>query len=289
MDWSLFDEMLEAALAEDCARDDVTTGPLIDPARRVTAQLAAREAGVVCGLALAERLLARFDPALSLNPAVEDGAAVQAGSVAARPAGPAGALLSVERAMLNILQELSGIATLTARYVEAVEGTGARILDTRKTAPGRRLLHKYAVRCGGGRNHRMGLADQALIKDNHLALRGVGREDAAGIREAVRLVRAAHPDVRVEIEVDTHAQLAAVLPARPDIILLDNMTPGRIAEEVAYVEAQCPAGERPELEASGGITLENVRAYALAGVDRISIGALTHSAPALDLGLDIEL
>jgi nicotinate-nucleotide pyrophosphorylase (carboxylating) len=191
--------------------------------------------------------------------------------------------------MLNFLQRLSGIATLTARYVNELRGTGAGIYDTRKTTPGWRELEKYAVRCGGGCNHRMSLADMALIKDNHLAIRGAAPGSPEGVGAAVEAVREAYPGVPVEVEVDTLEQLQAALPGRPDLVLLDNMTPADVRRAVVLVDQVCATEHRPKLEASGGITLANVREYAHAGADRIAIGALTHSAPAMDLGLDMAL
>ena len=285
MDWVKFDWLVDAALAEDEARRDATTLALVPPGRRARARLLAKADGVLCGLPLAARMATRFDPALAFEPSAADGDRVRPGDVAARLEGPAGAMLSIERTMLNFLQRLGGTATLTARFVERVGGTGARIYDTRKTTPGWRALEKYAVRCGGGCNHRMNLADQALIKDNHLAL--IGRSVADGVGEAIAKVRAAHPGMTVIVEVEDLPQLRAALAAAPDVVLLDNMTPAQVRE--AADMARRVAGEaRPLLEASGAITLENVRQYAEAGADRISVGAPTHSAPALDLSLDIE-
>jgi len=211
--------------------------------------------------------------------------------VVATLAGPAASVLSIERTMLNFLQHLSGVATLTRRFVDAVRGTGAQILDTRKTIPGWRALQKYAVRCGGGVNHRTGLSDQVLIKDNHLrvVLRAAGRGVGAqgGIAGAVQKARQASEGLLLEVEVENLQQLREALTAGPDIVLLDNMRPGEVRRAAALVRACRAAGGRPLIEASGGVTLRNVRAYAEAGADRIAIGALTHSAPALDLSLRI--
>jgi nicotinate-nucleotide pyrophosphorylase (carboxylating) len=284
MDWTSFDDLIDAALSEDQASRDVTTLALVPPDRRATARLVAKAEGVVCGLPLAARLVAVFDADIAFEPRLEDGARVAPGVVAARLDGPAGSILSVERTMLNFVRRLSGVATLTARFVERIRGTGARIYDTRKTTPGWRELEKYAVRCGGGNNHRMSLADQALIKDNHLAL--LGRTVADGVGTAVRAVRDASPGLMVTVEVEGPKQLRAALTARPDVILLDNMTPAQVREAAELARR---AGERrPLLEASGTITLDSVREYAEAGADRISIGALTHSAGALDLSLDVD-
>jgi nicotinate-nucleotide pyrophosphorylase (carboxylating) len=211
---------------------------------------------------------------------VRDGQRVRAGALLMRVRGPARAILSAERVALNFVQRLSGIATLTAQFVAAVRGTRAQILDTRKTTPGWRRLEKYAVRCGGGRNHRFGLFDMVLIKDNHLAaLRGARPNPIAA---AVRAARKRFPGLRVEVEADTLAQARQAVEAGADMILLDNMTPRRLRRAVQWI------GGRAVTEASGGVTLRNVRAIARAGVDFISVGALTHSARAVDIGLDFE-
>ncbi|NUQ64248.1 MAG: carboxylating nicotinate-nucleotide diphosphorylase, partial [Pirellulales bacterium] len=237
---------------------------------------------------------AAVDSGLRWTPAAEDGQAVAAGAAVARIEGPARALLTAERLVLNLLGRMSGIATLTREYVNAVSGTKARIYDTRKTTPGWRRLEKYAVRCGGGRNHRTGLFDAVLIKDNHLAL---GVDPALGIpvrfTPAEAVVRArrflaesaamSQGTPIVEVEVDTLEQLDEVLQAGPDIVLLDNMSPAMLAEAVLRRDR---AGSAAELEASGGVNLVTVRQIALSGVDRISVGALTHSAVSLDVGLD---
>ena len=288
MNWQDFDPLLDAALEEDAARRDATTLALVPPDRRAEARLVARQAGVICGLPLARRLVERFDPGLAFAESVSDGARLEPAAVAARLNGPAGAMLSVERAMLNFVQRLSGIATLTAAYVEEVRGTAAGIYDTRKTTPGWRALEKYAVRCGGGRNHRMDLAAMVLVKDNHLELMGRRPRDPEAVREAVQKARAAWPRVPVEVEVEDLQQLEAAVSAGPDFILLDNMTPEQTAQAVTLVGHLTAGRARPQLESSGGIDLSNVRAYAEAGVDRISIGALTHSAPAMDLSLDMQ-
>lgn len=274
--------LIERALDEDVGAGDVTTDTIVPAAARVSGRLVARAEGVVAGLPVAAAVFTALDAEVRLTPDVAEGARVAAGAVLARVEGPARPVLTGERTALNFLQRLSGIATRARRYADEIAGTSARIYDTRKTTPGWRILEKYAVRCGGAQNHRVGLFDQILIKDNHVALRP--DLDMAGL---VRLARSAAPaGMLIEVEVDTLGQLLAVLPARPDIILLDNMTPTMVAECVRAVR-QAGVGYRPELEASGGITLENVRAFALAGVDRISIGAITHSAPSLDISLDL--
>jgi nicotinate-nucleotide pyrophosphorylase (carboxylating) len=266
------------ALAEDVGWGDVTTRAMIDPAVQARGVIAYREAGVVAGLPVAAAVYAVLDPAVRWRSLVADGATVVAGATVAEISGPAASLLTGERLALNYLQRLSGVATLTARYAQALAGTGARLVDTRKTTPGLRSLEKYAVRCGGGSNHRHGLSDGVLVKDNHIAI--LGRQ-GVGLREAVARVRAAVPhSLRVEVEVDRLDQIEDVLAGGADIILLDNMPPAALAEAVRLV-----AG-RAITEASGGVTLENIRACAEAGVDLISVGALTHSARALDIGLD---
>jgi nicotinate-nucleotide pyrophosphorylase (carboxylating) len=289
MDWQRYDRLIQAALQEDCAGDDVTTTSLVAPEARETARMLARDPGVPAGLGLAARVAQVFDEGIEFCEKVPDGTGVEPGTVLATLEGPAAAILSVERTMLNFVQRLSGIATLTARYVEEVRGTGTGIYDTRKTTPGWRELEKYAVRCGGGCNHRMTLSEMALIKDNHLAIFGASPDEPQGVGRAVETVRRVYPDVPVEVEVDTLEQLEAALPGKPDLVLLDNMSPADVRRAVVLVDQLCSDAHRPKLEASGGITLANVREYAHAGADRIAIGAITHSAPAMDIGLDMEL
>lgn len=279
-DW--LDVLVDAALAEDLGPGDVTTGLVVDPAREAEAAIAAREPGVIAGLPLLEMIFGRLDPRVEVAAEVADGTAVAAGDRVARLRGPAAPILTGERTALNFLQQLSGVASLTARYVGLVAGTGCRVLDTRKTVPGYRDLAKYAVRCGGGDNHRLGLYDRYLLKDNHWASRGVGLD---------RLVAAARdqrPDLLIEVEVDTLEQLGQVLPLRVDWIMLDNFAPDAAAAAVAERDrAEARSGWRTALEASGNVDLETVGGFARAGVDAVSVGRLTHSAPALDLGLDL--
>jgi nicotinate-nucleotide pyrophosphorylase (carboxylating) len=257
---------------------DLTSLAVIPPDRRGQAAFVARSPGLVAGLPAAAIV---FEGAADFQPLTPDGTAVQAGTRLAVVAGPMRAILAGERIALNFLQHLSGIATLTRRYVDAVGGLTARVLDTRKTTPGWRLLEKYAVRQGGGHNHRMGLYDGVLIKDNHLAAVGAG---PSAVAEAVRRARAMHgTSIPLEIEVDDLEQLEVALRERPDIVLLDNMTPEQLREAVTRRNNGAPG---VLLEASGGVTLDTVRTIAETGVDRISVGALTHSAPALDIGLD---
>ena len=282
MNWNDFDPLLDAALTEDAVSLDATTRALVPGGLEVLGRVIAREEGVACGLALADRLVTRFGHGLSFKADVSDGDRVARGQVIAEVRGPAAPMLSLERAMLNFLQHLSGVACLTAQFAHAVHGTSAAIYDTRKTTPGWRELEKYAVTCGGGRNHRPHLAGAVLIKDNHLALARDG--DVAG---AVRRARDAYPGLTVEVEVEDVDQLREALTAGPDIILLDNMTPAEVRRAVELTQEISPE-DPPLLEASGGITLENVRQYAEAGADRISIGVLTHSAPAMDISMEIE-
>ncbi len=270
----------EEALEEDLGSGDVTTELLVPRAARARARLIARQEGVACGLPLARHVFHVLDGSLDVRALVDDGDAVAAGATLLSVEGAARPILSAERVALNFVGRLSGIASLTRRYVEAVQGTDARILDTRKTTPGLRLLEKYAVRCGGGRNHRFGLSDGFMLKDNHrAALATAGR----GVPEAVREARdrLGH-GVALTIEVDTVDQVAEAIDAGADAILLDNMTPEQLALAVTQVDG------RAFTEASGGVTLASVRAAAESGVDFISVGALTHSAPALDVTLEFE-
>lgn len=267
-----------AALAEDVGDGDVTTLACLPPGSRSRAVLQARESCVVCGLALAVAAFRHLDANVRATVRHPDGRSVGPGDVLLEVSGQTRALLTAERVALNFVQRLSGVATLTARYVAAVAGTGARLLDTRKTTPGWRRLEKYAVACGGGTNHRMGLHDLVLIKDNHLAaLAGALPNPVAA---AVARARALYPGLRVEVEADRLEQVAWAVDAGADIVLLDNMSPEALRAAVALV-----AG-RARTEASGGVRLETVRTIAETGVDFISVGALTHSARAVDLGLD---
>ena len=270
----LIEPVVRAALAEDLGRaGDITSAATIDADARLTATFASRKAGAIAGLACARIAVLTLDPAASFESIAADGEQRQAGPLA-KVSANARALLSAERVALNLLGRLSGVATLTRAYVDAVAGTGAVITDTRKTTPGLRALEKYAVRCGGGVNHRFGLDDAILIKDNHVAAAG-------GVGAAIRRAKAAAGHlVKVECEVDSLAQLDAALAEAPDVVMLDNFSLADLAAAVA-----CVAG-KVTLEASGGVNLETVRAIAETGVDVISVGALTHSAPALDIGLD---
>ena len=271
----LVDPVVRAALLEDLGRaGDVTAAACVPPNIRMAARFAARKAGRIAGLDCARLAIAALDPTARFEVKIGDGQDAPAGAVLAEVQADARALLSAERVALNLLGRLSGVATLTAQYVKAVEGTGARITCTRKTTPGLRALEKYAVRCGGGINHRYGLDDAILIKDNHIAACG-------GIGPALERAKAAAGHlVRIEIEVDTLAQLDEALPYAPEVIMLDNFSLGDLRTAVSRAKGKVV------LEASGGVTLETVRAIAETGVDVISSGALTHSAPVLDIGLD---
>lgn len=272
----IVDALLARALAEDLGDGDVTTDNTIPTSAMLTGDFLGKEAGVLAGLAVAQRAFALLDPDTRLVAGIGDGDAVRPGDVVATVTGHGRAILSGERVALNFLQRMSGIATATRRYVEAVRGTRAVILDTRKTAPGLRALDKWAVRLGGGQNHRFGLFDMALIKDNHIAAVG-------SIAEAVRRVREGDPRRRlIEVEVTNLGQLREALGLAVDRILLDNMSPEEMRRAVEIAAGRIP------LEASGGINLESVAAVAASGVDYISVGALTHSVKALDISLDLH-
>ena len=266
--------IVEAALLEDLGRGGDLTASLLPHDATLSAAFVARKPGRVSGLACARLAVHALDPGATFEAVVEDGARLEPGAVLAKVRSNARALLSAERTALNLLGRLSGIATLTEAYVEAVRGTGAVIVDTRKTTPGLRALEKYAVRCGGGVNHRYGLDDAILIKDNHVAACG-------GVAEALRRARdvAGHL-TPIEVEVDTLEQFDVALAHAPDVIMLDNFSLPALAEAVRRCEGKV------RLEASGGVNLQTVRAIAETGVTAISVGALTHSAPVLDIGLD---
>jgi nicotinate-nucleotide pyrophosphorylase (carboxylating) len=273
----LVDEAIDRALAEDLGlAGDITTNATISRNSRAKGTIGARRPGVVAGLQLVETAFKRLDPGAVVEILIPDGGDVIAGAAIARVSGNARALLTSERVALNFLGHLSGVATLTRRFVDAIAGTRAHIVDTRKTTPGLRAFEKMAVRAGGGQNHRFGLYDAVLIKDNHIvAAGGVGPalEQARG--------RGGHT-VKIEVEVTTLAELKEALKFKPDAVLLDNMTPELLAEAVRIVAGHAVT------EASGGVSIETVRKIAATGVDLISVGALTHSAPNLDVGLDFE-
>jgi nicotinate-nucleotide pyrophosphorylase (carboxylating) len=268
-------DLIKRALAEDLdGGEDITSVATVSGTERVIAEFVARRDGVIAGLDMARAVLEEVG-LTDISIFVKDGDRVSAGKVLMSVRGDTRAILLAERTALNFLGHLSGIATLTSVWVSAVAGTSCKIRDTRKTTPGMRLLEKYAVRMGGGTNHRMSLSDAALIKDNHIAAAG-------GVQEAFLRVRTQFPKAEIEIEVDNLDQLAEVLPLKPDLILLDNMNPALCRKAVEMVAGKC------KLEASGGITLESAKEFAATGVDYLAIGALTHSAPVLDIGLDLR-
>jgi nicotinate-nucleotide pyrophosphorylase (carboxylating) len=269
------DRFARAALAEDVGRGDVTTEATVAENATCNARLLLKEPGVVCGLSAVEAVFRALDPNLSFEPSAADGDRLPQATDVARLSGRTRAVLTGERTALNMLGRLSGIATLTRRFVDAIDGTGAEILDTRKTTPGLRALEKYAVRCGGGRNHRFGLDDGILVKDNHLRAAG-------GVRPAVESLRVAGAGLPIEVEAETLEDVREALATGVEQILLDNMPPPLLRDAAAL------AGGKATLEASGGVTLETVREIAETGVDFVSVGALTHSARSLDVSLELE-
>lgn len=274
-------ELVRMALREDLGEEgDITSLTVVSAERRGKAAIVAREAGVVAGVRLPALVLEEAGADASWWPAIDDGEALQRGTVVGKLEGNACDLLRCERVTLNLMSRLCGVATLTRRHVEAVGDLSAKVYDTRKTMPGWRMLDKFAVHCGGGVNHRTGLYDAVMIKDNHLAL-----TDEAGMTpaDAVSRAREKQPGRVIEVEVDSLEQLRSVLPANPDVVLLDNMTLAQLREAVTV---RATSGPGVALEASGGVRLDTIGAIAATGVDRISVGALTHSAVGLDLGLD---
>jgi nicotinate-nucleotide pyrophosphorylase (carboxylating) len=274
------DKIIDLALAEDIDLGDITSEALLPPDLSGRASLLVKAKGVLAGIDVAMRVFWRIDPLLKVEVLIKDGTAIKLGDVAANVSGSVISILKAERTALNFLQRMSGIASLTAQYVARTKGTDARIYDTRKTTPGLRLLEKYAVRMGGGQNHRLHLADAVLIKDNHIsALRATGMS----IRDIVAKARQNAPaGVALEVEVTSSEEARDALRAGADIIMLDNMSPDEMSRVVKM------AAGRAKIEASGGITLANVRRIALTGVDMISVGALTHSYQALDISLELE-
>ena len=296
LDPTLIRQLVRVALAEDRAAEDVTTAALVPPDQHGRAVVLAKAEGVLAGLPLAEAAFAAVDARLTWKALKADGDALRPGDRVAEIDGALASILRGERAALNFLTHLSGVATATAEVVRALDGTGCRLRDTRKTIPGLRLLEKYAVRMGGGTNHRLDLADGILIKDNHLAALRARERDSSrgsgfnltgglGVAGAIRLARQAYPDMRIEVEVEDLQQAREAIKAGVDELLLDNMSPGEMRKVVTLVAKR----DRPVLEASGGITVANARLIAETGVDFISMGAITHSAPALDLSLEVEV
>jgi len=271
------EDFVRRVLAEDLgAGGDVTSNATIAADARFSASINCREAIIVAGIEIAAAFFRALDPEVRINPLVSDGEPALAGAVLMRLKGNARAMLAAERSALNTLQHLSGIATLTRRYIDVIAGTGAKVLDTRKTIPGLRVLDKYAARMGGAENHRMRLDDGILIKDNHVALCG-------GVAQAVRAAKAAGPRLAVQVEVDRIDQIGPALDAGADRLLLDNMDLDTLRQAVAQVAGQVP------LEASGGVNVDTIRAIAETGVDYVSVGRITQSAPAVDIGLDYSL
>ena len=270
------EQLIDLALEEDAGLGDVTSRAIFPATHRSLAVIDAREKLVICGLEVASRVFTRVDPALRVRLLARDGDRIAPGNLVMRVMGPTASILTAERTALNFLQRLSGVATQASRYAAAVRGTGAKVVDTRKTTPGFRALEKYAVRCGGCANHRSSLGEHLLIKDNHIAAAG-------SIAQAVVRCRTAAPHLaRVEVEAKTLGQVRSACQAGAEVILLDNMTPEQVRVAVMLI-----AG-RALVEVSGGVRLETIRAYAEAGAQVISIGALTHSAPAVDLSLDLQ-
>jgi nicotinate-nucleotide pyrophosphorylase (carboxylating) len=278
------ERLVRLALEEDLgSTGDLTSSCVVPATTQGQALFVARKPGRLAGLPAAEMVFQLVDVTVQWQPLLTDGATLEAGSPLARVRGPMRSILIAERTALNFLQRLSGIATLTGQYQERIAGSHAILLDTRKTTPGWRRLEKYAVRCGGGTNHRLGLFDGVLIKDNHLAALGTSPDTVA---RAILAARQRYgSSVPIEVEVDTLEQLDVALTAGPDIVLLDNMPPEMLREAVTRRDALAPS---VRLEASGGVTLDTIAAIAATGVDRVSVGALTHSAVALDIGLDYE-
>lgn len=287
-------QLVKFALQEDLVGGgDVTTLNTLRSGVGARSAIVIKEPGVVAGLFVAKLAFREVDPHLKFKPLVQDGARVEPGTAVAQVTGPAGGILTAERTALNFLQRLSGIATLTRRFVDAVAGTGCTVLDTRKTTPGLRYLEKYAVKMGGGENHRLGLYDMYLVKDNHIRAAG-------GVTAAIEMIQRTRRDLLLEVEVESLEQLEEALRPEVDRILIDNRTPAEVRRAVERVDAwwarqphdhpRMRAGARrwPELEVSGGVNLETVRGYAETGADYVSVGALTHSAPALNLSLEIE-
>jgi nicotinate-nucleotide pyrophosphorylase (carboxylating) len=269
------DQLIDLAIEEDAGLGDVTSRAIFPPKHRSRAFISTGHDLVICGLAVASRVFTRVDPALEVKAVARDGDYVKSGKKVLTIVGPTAALLTAERTALNFIQRLSGIATLSRKFSDAVADTHVRIVDTRKTTPGYRALEKYAVRCGGCVNHRSSLGEHVLIKDNHIAAAG-------SLTQAVKLARAAAPHLsKIEVEAKTTAEVREALRARADVILLDNMTPSQVQAAVTLIAGAAV------VEVSGGVRFETLRDYALPGVDVISVGALTHSAPSADLSLTI--
>lgn len=277
----LADQLALMALQEDVGPGDLTGSTLLDADRTGTAELRIKQDCVVSCLQFLETVFGRLDPEAKIEFAAVDGDRLQAGTVAATVTSKLQVLVAAERTSLNLIQRMSGVATLTARFMDAIEGTKALIFDTRKTTPGLRAFEKYAVLCGGGANHRMGLYDEIMVKDNHLYLSGLSLPDA------IARLREAHPDVRITAEAESVAEAKAAVEAGAEIVMLDDFSLDEIREVVAWRGPLSADVRKSQLEVSGGVTLATVRDYAETGVERISVGAITHSAPAVDLSLKV--
>lgn len=267
--------LIDQAFKEDIGSGDVTTDAIIDEHAQAEATWTAKDKGVIAGINVAGQVFERLDPDLQWMPEAEDGEYIATGTEIVAMRGRGRAILTAERIALNITQRMSGIASKTRQFVEAIKGLDTQILDTRKTVPGLRLLDKYAVKAGGGQNHRIGLYDLAMIKDNHITAAG-------NISQAVRKVRSRHPDMKIEVETTTLRQVKEALSVHADIIMLDNMSPGLMRKAVEMI------GDQAKTEASGNITLQSVRKVAETGVDYISVGALTHSVEAFDISQNLQ-
>lgn len=279
----LADQLATLALQEDIGPGDLTGGTLLDGDATGTAELKVKQDGVIAGLQWLEVVFGKLDEEASVEFEAVDGDRILAGSVAARVKAKLPVLVAGERTALNLIQRLSGIATLTGRYIDAIEGTRCMVFDTRKTTPGLRTFEKYAVVCGGGANHRMGLYDEMMIKENHLYLSGLK------LGNAIAKLREAHPDTRLTAEAEDLGEAKAAIDAGANIVLLDDFSLDDIRAAVAYRGSDDESVMKTQLEVSGGVTLDTVRDYAETGVERISVGALTHSAPALDVSLKVLL
>ena len=273
-------KLIKQALKEDAAFDDITTKQTVSSKSVIKAELIAKASGVICGLDIAGDVFSAVDADCKLKKHVNDGSNVKPGKVIASVAGPARAVLSAERTALNFVQHLSGIATLTAAFVAKVRGTRSKIYDTRKTTPGLRELEKYAVRCGGGTNHRMNLAEMAMLKDNHVRV-------ASDIKTLMGRIRKAKPGIRIELECESLKEVQSAAECGADVIMLDNMSVKQMKDAVSTIKKMSKGLKRPLIEISGGINLSNVRQAAEIGADIISIGSITHSAPALDISLEV--
>jgi len=272
LDLKAVEKIVSLSLKEDIGRGDITTNSIVDDKLRCAAVIKAKDTGVVAGNPIAEMVFKKLDPKVKYIPRKKDGEAISSGDIIAEIRGSVRAVITGERLALNLLQRLSGIATLSKNFTEKTKGTGVKILDTRKTTPGLRILQKYAVTVGGCYNHRFGLFDAVLIKNNHITIAG-------GIEKAVEKVRVKHKNKTIEVETRNFQEVREALKCKVDIIMLDNMTPDKITKALKIINGKV------KTEASGGITLENIREYAKTGVDYISVGALTHSAKSLDIGL----